>query len=456
MKIGEFAQAAGLPISALRHYDKEGLLNPDFIDTFTGYRHYSLSQLERVRRITLLKQTGLSLKEIKEILDGPDNLQFILKVLDDQRARYLSMLTAIEEVKQIMLNNKENTQMSFQTAKTDKEQDGQVLIEREGEDTLFKSMPFTPSEDGSLLINAQELLDAEVRKRDYQRVSGFMTYGGEDSDAIQVAARVIPLGAIERKLMEDIDLPFVNDEAVIGRWRVVGEYAVEEDFFADVSLKASTTIREGGLGDKNKEIYFLPGGQSYWVYSWTKGCLKLETGDEKWLSHYHVKEYQGRVYMFLEHKSYEYRRGGIPTTLVLEQLDHKAYTNAEISRTDNVDIPYVRDERVLGDWKAVDFLLSKEDFSPSESHRPLDSLYFKHMHFGEDGEITSLYGSEIISGKTKQSWTKGYVLRYWNKTACAYEIVTVDNVDYMIIEWKSGDYRWGGFDTDYYVFVKES
>lgn len=452
MKIGEFAQAAGLPISALRHYDKEGLLNPDFIDTFTGYRHYSLSQLECVRKITLLKQAGISLKEIKEILESPDDIPFILKILDGHRARCQSMLTAIEEVKQLMLNKKKNTQISFQTAKPGKEQDGQILIEREGEDILFKSIPLTPSEDRSWLINAQVLLDTEISKRDYQRISGFMTYGEKGTNAIQVAARVIPLGAAAAVPMEDIDLPFENDEAVIGKWLVVGEYAVEEDFFADVRMEEAECI----FGNKKNEIYFLPGGQDYWIYGWTKGCLKLHTGDGKWLNHYHLKEHQGRVYMFLENKSYEYRRGGIPTTLVLEQLDHKAYTIAEISRNDNLDIPYVRDERVLGDWKAVDYIRSKEDFSPSESHSSPDSLFFKHMHFGEDGEITSLYGDKIVSGKRNQSWTKGYVLEYRDHTACAYEIITVDNVDYMIIEWKSGDYLWGGFDTDYYVFVKES
>ena len=54
-----------------------------------------------------------------------------------------------------------------------------------------------------------------------------------------------------------------------------------------------------------------------------------------------------------------------------------------------------------------------------------------------------------------QSWTKGYVLRKYNQTACAYEIVHENGSDYMIIEWKSGDWRFGGFDTDYYVFEKE-
>ncbi|MBQ6787425.1 MAG: hypothetical protein IJO85_06860 [Lachnospiraceae bacterium] len=60
----------------------------------------------------------------------------------------------------------------------------------------------------------------------------------------------------------------------------------------------------------------------------------------------------------------------------------------------------------------------------------------------------------VVFNETEKGWTKGFVLRKWNSCACAYEIRTVDDRDYLIIEWKSGDYRWGGFDTDYYVFVR--
>ena len=49
---------------------------------------------------------------------------------------------------------------------------------------------------------------------------------------------------------------------------------------------------------------------------------------------------------------------------------------------------------------------------------------------------------------------KGYVLRKWNHSACAYEIRRTHGKDFLILEWKSGDYRWGGFDTDYYVFTR--
>lgn len=145
----------------------------------------------------------------------------------------------------------------------------------------------------------------------------------------------------------------------------------------------------------------------------------------------------------------------MPTVLVLEQMDQKRYTVREIAREDNTDLPFVDDPEVLGDWKAYDFIRSREEFDPAVNHIPQDRLMYKHMHFGEGGELTSVYMDETISGREKQSWTKGYMLRYWNHTACAYEIVTVEDRDYMIIEWKSGDYRWGAQDTDYYVFVRE-
>jgi hypothetical protein len=53
-----------------------------------------------------------------------------------------------------------------------------------------------------------------------------------------------------------------------------------------------------------------------------------------------------------------------------------------------------------------------------------------------------------------QSWTKGYVLHKWNHTACAYEIRTIGSRDYLFMEWKSGDYIYGGMEPKYYVFTR--
>lgn len=152
MKIGEFAQAAGLPISVLRHYDLKGLLSPDYVDTFTGYRYYSASQLERVHKITLLKQAGLSLKEIKDVLSKPYDSQFILRILNDRRTKYQSMLTAIEEAENNILNKSEGTQNTPPAAKAHKaplrlrrkgEQNCRIIIERAKAPARRSSLPLS-------------------------------------------------------------------------------------------------------------------------------------------------------------------------------------------------------------------------------------------------------------------------------------------------------------------------
>ena len=443
MKIGEFAKMAGMPISVLRHYDKEGLLCPDYVDNFSGYRYYSADQIGQVHKIELLKSGGLSLKEIREILRKADDNEFIKSILEHRESEYENMLAAIAEVKRVMFEKEEKNKKTEQgkLSEVEKNELGEMVIKG-----LSLPTPLNPE----AFQAACRSLDGEIQERNFQRISGFLTYSSINKNEIQVAAKVIKLRDEMGELHEDINLIFEDDEQAVGKWKVVGEYAVKEDFYSEQAER-----KESDMGNKDREIYFLPDGERYWIYSWTKGYLKLDGGGESCLCRYQIEDYQGSHYMFVENKSYEYLRGGMPTALVLEQVDNRRYTKREVAREDDTDMPFVNDERVLGDWKAFDFIRNKEEFAPDVNHLPRERLLFRHMHFGEEGFLSSVYMDETTMGKDIQSWTKGYVLKYYNHTACAYEIVTVDDTDYMIIEWKSGDYRWGGYDTDYYVFIKE-
>lgn len=444
MKIGEFAKMTGMPISVLRHYDKEGLLCPDYVDHFSGYRYYSADQIGQVQKIELLKSSGLSLKEIRDILKNDGDHEFIKGILEHRESEYRNMLAAIAEVKCMMFEKEEkNSKVEQETLS--------VVEENAFGEMLIKGMTLPIPLNPKALQAAWRSLDEEIQRRNFQRISGFMTYGGKDKNEIQVVAEVVKLKDEMGELHEDINLVFEDDEQVIGKWKVVGEYAVKEDFYSEQGER-----RESDMGNKDREIYFLPGGEDYWIYSWTKGYLKLNGGDQSCLCRYQVEDDQGSHYMFVENKSYEYLRGGMPTVLVLEQVDKNRYTKREIAREDNTDMPFVNDERVLGDWKAFDYIRNREEFDPKVNHFPQERLFFKHMHFGEEGFLSSVYMDDTTLGKEIQSWTKGYVLKHYNHTACAYEIVTVDDMDYMIIEWKSGDYRWGGYDTDYYVFMRDN
>ena len=68
--IGEFARLGAVSIRTLRHYDEIGLLAPADVDPVTGYRSYSAKQLRQLNRIVALKDLGLALGQIRQLLDG--------------------------------------------------------------------------------------------------------------------------------------------------------------------------------------------------------------------------------------------------------------------------------------------------------------------------------------------------------------------------------------------------
>lgn len=69
LKIGEFSRLSEVSVKALHHYDQLGLLRPAQVDPSTGYRFYQLEQLADVHRIMALKEVGLSLEQIKLLLE---------------------------------------------------------------------------------------------------------------------------------------------------------------------------------------------------------------------------------------------------------------------------------------------------------------------------------------------------------------------------------------------------
>lgn len=51
-------------VKTLRHYEQKGLLKPDEVDEWTGYRYYTVEQMQRLNSIRELQQLGFSLDEI--------------------------------------------------------------------------------------------------------------------------------------------------------------------------------------------------------------------------------------------------------------------------------------------------------------------------------------------------------------------------------------------------------
>ena len=83
--IGEMALICGVSVQTLRYYSTLGLIDPKMVDTKTGYRYYSSSSIQLIDRIKYLQKFGISLADIKEIInDG--NAETILSYLYRQKA----------------------------------------------------------------------------------------------------------------------------------------------------------------------------------------------------------------------------------------------------------------------------------------------------------------------------------------------------------------------------------
>lgn len=82
IKIGDFSKLSQVTVKTLRYYSDLGLLKPEHIDPFTSYRYYTASQLLQLHRILALKDLGVSLDQIRKLLEAglpPDQMTGILR-----------------------------------------------------------------------------------------------------------------------------------------------------------------------------------------------------------------------------------------------------------------------------------------------------------------------------------------------------------------------------------------
>ena len=114
LKIGMFARVSQVSVKALRFYEKMGLLLPAKVDDFTGYRYYSIHQLPRLNRVLALKDLGLSLEQVRSVLQNDlsaNEIRGMLRLrqaeLEDQMQKMQEQLVRVAaRLKQIEMEGK--------------------------------------------------------------------------------------------------------------------------------------------------------------------------------------------------------------------------------------------------------------------------------------------------------------------------------------------------------------
>ena len=64
-------------VKTLRHYEQKELLIPEEVDEWTGYRYYSIGQMQKLNSIRQLQRLGFSLEEIGDLFAGESHVPSI-------------------------------------------------------------------------------------------------------------------------------------------------------------------------------------------------------------------------------------------------------------------------------------------------------------------------------------------------------------------------------------------
>lgn len=82
--IGDIAKLFHLSVGTLRHYEKLGLLQPEYVDPESGYRYYSTRQFESLNTIRYLRVLDTPLEQIADFLKNRD-VDHIQELLRQQK-----------------------------------------------------------------------------------------------------------------------------------------------------------------------------------------------------------------------------------------------------------------------------------------------------------------------------------------------------------------------------------
>lgn len=134
---GEFAKLCNVSKHTLFHYDDIGLLSPSN-KGLNGYRYYSFGQIEEFYVISVLKETGLSLTEIKEYIIKK-SASDLLDLLEQQKSIIQRKLDNLSGIKKAIDDKIKSIKRTYPL------NDSNIFIKKLGSEsiTITKSMKTT-------------------------------------------------------------------------------------------------------------------------------------------------------------------------------------------------------------------------------------------------------------------------------------------------------------------------
>ncbi|MCQ2346273.1 MAG: MerR family DNA-binding transcriptional regulator [Paludibacteraceae bacterium] len=114
LKIGDFAKLCGVTVKTLRHYEKLGILIPKQVDRYSGYRYYSVGQMQKMAMIRQFQALGLSLGEIAALYQKEahyPNQDVIAIKMSETQAQIDQLQTRLQQLQAMLKSRKQIEEM---------------------------------------------------------------------------------------------------------------------------------------------------------------------------------------------------------------------------------------------------------------------------------------------------------------------------------------------------------
>jgi len=247
-----------------------------------------------------------------------------------------------------------------------------------------------------------------------------------------------------------LHMSFEDDPRVIGKWEYCGNLDPSRSFDGEDGLTKTEVLPD--------HLYFLPGGGYVWMYFWTKGLLYYGLHEFNVIvpNEYRIFHCNNETYMAIDWMVDKFTDSiSADDIRIYRQVDTHAYTERETyAFRDDVHVPYIPDENVLGEWETVDFVSDLDQFRSDRYSWSDGSFWIAGMKFFDRGLCCKTLNHN--GGRFDKSfrYSAGVVLDEALEHAEHYQIRRENNTDFLIVEHKSADYSYMG-KIAYYVFRRK-
>jgi DNA-binding transcriptional MerR regulator len=202
LTIGELARLAGTTVRAVRHYHGIGLL-PEPERDRSGYRRYGAAALVRLLRVRRMRELGLPLDRIAQLLDGAElDLHDALDALDAELAAQAERIAAqranLARLRAASPDPELPEPLAVLFAKAAAEGAPARALEMEKE-VLLLDLALHPERADTIVAEYLELYERLVRRPDYADLAHrFDALADVDADAATVDALAAEMAVLIR------------------------------------------------------------------------------------------------------------------------------------------------------------------------------------------------------------------------------------------------------------------